>query len=231
MPDVFPLPNSNTARILDRALAMLEAACPARGHLLDLPCGSGYLAGRAQRAGWQVTAGDLYTGAWKGDPATPAQCMDLHKPLPLGDASVDAVACCEGMEHIENPWLVLREFRRILRPGGQVAISLPNTIDLRQRLRMLRRGYWGHYFPRVPSHINHMGTFALCHALLRTGFRIQEIRSPKTYGGVGFRLLSRLFPYTTACGLPPDVCRMLSRHEVLCGRTVVIRATADGAAA
>lgn len=222
-------PPTNTARILDRAFALLQEAAPQPGHLLDLPCGSGYLAHIAAEAGWQVTAADLIPAMWQGPADRPPTQADLNGRLPFGDDFCDAIACCEGMEHIENPWLVLREFHRILRPGGQLVVSLPNTVDLRQRFRMLRRGYWGHYFPRVPSHINHMGAFVLCHALLRTGFAIRDIRVAKVYGGLPYRLLAPLFRYTPKCGLPPDVCAMLSRPEVLCGRTVIVRATAEAA--
>lgn len=214
---------TNTARILDRALGMLGDA-PPDGHLIDLPCGTGYLSTRAAEQGWRVTPCDLGPTLWQGDPATHVVAADMNGALPLPDATADAVACCEGLEHIENPWHVLREFRRVLRPGGQLVISLPNTVDLRQRFRMLRRGYWGHYFPRVPDHINHMGVFALCHALLRTGFTIEDIRSAKVYGGAGYRLLTPLFRFRPQCGLPPKVCRLLSRHEVLCGRTAIVRA-------
>lgn len=217
-------PATSTARILDRALDMLCEAMPERGHLLDLPCGTGYLSIRALERGWAVTPADLVAAQWQGGDAAEVRVMDLNAPLPLADASVDAAICCEGLEHIENPWLVLRELHRVVRPGGQVVVSLPNTIDLRQRFRMLRRGYWGHYFPRVPSHINHLGLFPLCHALIRTGYAIRDVRSAKTYGGLGLRLLVPLFRYTPRCGLPADVCAMLSRHEVLCGRTAIVRA-------
>ncbi len=215
---------TDTARILDRALDMLSEAAPTPGDLVDLPCGTGYLSLHAAQRGWRVTPCDLAPSLWQGGAAMHVQQADLNGALPLGDASADAIVCCEGVEHIENPWLVLREFARILRPGGQLVISLPNTIDLRQRFRMFRRGYWGHYFPRVSEHINHMGPFVLCHALLRTGFAIEDIRSAKTYGGAGYRLLTPFFRFRPHCGLPADVCRLLSRHEVLCGRTAIVRA-------
>ena len=222
-------PSSNTARILDRALDLLCEARSGGGQVIDLPCGTGYLSAQASARGWQVTSADLAPTLWRGDPTVAVQKIDLNAPLPFGDAMTDAVICCEGLEHIENPWLVLREFRRVLRPGGHLIISLPNTIDLRQRFRMLRRGYWGHYFPRVPTHINHMGLFPLCHTLLRTGYVIEDIRSAKTYGGLPYRMLAPLFRFTPDCGLPADVCALLSRHEVLCGRTAIVRArAADG---
>ncbi len=219
-------PGTSASRILDHAIDVLRTTDVAHGHLIDIPCGTGYLSERATREGWDVSAADLLPELWQGNPATKIQKADLDATLPFPDTSADAVVCCEGLEHIENPWNALREFRRILKPGGNLITSIPNTVDLRQRFRMLRRGHWGHYFPSVADHQNHMGTFVLCHALMRNGFTIRSISSPKQYGGF-FRLLVPLFRFSPTCGLPEDVCAMLSRPAVLCARTVVILATAD----
>lgn len=221
------LPETGTVRILDHAIEMLTAAHPVPGHLIDLPCGTGYLSTRAASAGWRVTPADISPELWQGDPATKALRADLDATLPFPESDTDAIVCCEGIEHIENPWNALREFRRILRPGGDLIISIPNTIDVRQRFRMLKRGHWGHYFPNVQGHINHMGTFVLCHALLQSGFTIHSISSPKQYGGF-YRLLAPFMSFKPSCGLPGEVCDMLSSATVLCARTVIVHATAQG---
>mgnify|MGYP006294564407 CR=1 FL=1 len=174
---------------------------------------------------------DIDPGLWEGGEAGRPLAADLNAPLPIGDERYDALVCCEGMEHIENPYLVLREYGRILQPGGVLVVSIPNTIDLRQRWRFLRRGFLGHYPPAVPEHINAMGTFMLCHALLRGGFAILDIDTPKNYAGPLLRLAARFFAYGRGTGLPDTVNRMLSRPRVLCGRTVVITARREGGAA
>jgi SAM-dependent methyltransferase len=45
--------------------------------------------------------------------------------LPVHDASVDAVAMVEVLEHVAKPWLVLDEIWRVLRPGGVLVGSAP----------------------------------------------------------------------------------------------------------
>ncbi len=45
--------------------------------------------------------------------------------MPLEDASVDAILCTEVFEHIENPMLALREFSRIIKPGGKLILTAP----------------------------------------------------------------------------------------------------------
>jgi SAM-dependent methyltransferase len=46
--------------------------------------------------------------------------------IPLPDESVDAVVCEYVVEHLERPVEVLRELRRILRPGGRFVFVTPN---------------------------------------------------------------------------------------------------------
>jgi len=224
------LPRAGTAPILECALGMLFEGMPHPGRLADIPCGTGYLSVRAAECGWQVSPLDIDPAIWEGGDVAKPSRVDLNLPLTIDDDAFDAIVCCEGIEHIENPWLVLREFRRILRPGGVLVVSLPNTIDLRQRLRVLRRGFYGHYLPKVPDHIDLIGTFGLCHALIRTGFEIEAVDVAKVYGGPLMRAAARLFGFGERAGLPERVRAMLSNPRVLCGRTAVIRARLPEAA-
>ena len=47
--------------------------------------------------------------------------------IPLPDASVDAVVCEYVVEHLSEPQRVLKELRRILRPGGRFVFATPNA--------------------------------------------------------------------------------------------------------
>jgi ubiquinone/menaquinone biosynthesis C-methylase UbiE len=46
--------------------------------------------------------------------------------LPLESGSVDVVVCFETIEHHDQHEAMLREIRRVLRPGGLLVISSPN---------------------------------------------------------------------------------------------------------
>jgi SAM-dependent methyltransferase len=45
--------------------------------------------------------------------------------LPVAANSVDVVVCTEVLEHVAEPRLVVREIRRVLKPGGLVLGSTP----------------------------------------------------------------------------------------------------------
>jgi len=55
------------------------------------------------------------------------QCWDLNKlPLPFRNNEFDTIFASHIIEHLEAPYLVLRECRRILKSGGILIIGLPN---------------------------------------------------------------------------------------------------------
>lgn len=47
--------------------------------------------------------------------------------LPFADKSIDKIICSEVLEHIEDYQTVLAEIKRVLKPGGLLAISVPRA--------------------------------------------------------------------------------------------------------
>lgn len=45
--------------------------------------------------------------------------------MPLEDGAVDTILCTEVFEHLKNPILALKEFSRILKPGGTLILTAP----------------------------------------------------------------------------------------------------------
>ena len=78
---------------------------------------------------------------------------DLSHALPYADDSFDNITCIEGLEHIENPHQALREFSRILRQGGHLILSIPNTLNIEERFKWLLYGYTSHFKPLSREHL------------------------------------------------------------------------------
>ncbi len=56
-----------------------------------------------------------------------AQADALH--LPFADASLDRIICTEVFEHVPDDSLLLAEIARVLRPGGTIAVSVPDALS------------------------------------------------------------------------------------------------------
>ena len=51
--------------------------------------------------------------------------------LPLKDASVDFLFSTETIEHLPDPGAAIKEFGRVLKPGGRLMIQSPNALRIR----------------------------------------------------------------------------------------------------
>ncbi|MEM9620425.1 MAG: class I SAM-dependent methyltransferase [Pseudomonadota bacterium] len=107
--------------------------------VLDLGCGEGrhaisaYLLADVHVVGIDISAADLATAQnrlqeFPAKPAQQATCTFIHASgfaLPFEDNSFDKVICAEVLEHIPDYRAVLAEIRRVLKPGGIFATSVP----------------------------------------------------------------------------------------------------------
>jgi SAM-dependent methyltransferase len=106
--------------------------------VLDLGCRYGALT-RAYAAGNDIVGVDVDREALAGAAALGIETVwaDLDEPLPFPDADFDVVVAGEVLEHVRFPDRLLAEARRVLRPGGLLLGSVPNSYRLKSRLRFL----------------------------------------------------------------------------------------------
>jgi SAM-dependent methyltransferase len=178
----------------------------AAGHkrVLDIPCGTGALTQMLLDGGVDTVSADL---APTGFVVAGHSCVraDLNARLPFEDGEFDAVACIEGIEHIENPHLLAREANRILRTGGRIYVSTPNVLSIRSRLSYLLRGYPDQFHYMIETdpgtgmeqpiaHINPIGFLELRYTLSRWGFRVDLVQANRLLkrGSLLYRMLRRL---------------------------------------
>ena len=103
-----------------------EAVVRPGDRVLDACCGTGDLAVAAARAGGRVTGldfseRDARARAAQGARARPGSQGDLLE-LPFGDGAFDAATVGFGIRNVDDLERALRELRRVLRPGGRLAI-------------------------------------------------------------------------------------------------------------
>ncbi|MFZ5496165.1 MAG: class I SAM-dependent methyltransferase [Verrucomicrobiota bacterium] len=108
-------------------LARLLPGGPAR--VLDAGCGTGGFirALRASQPAWTVTGVDLEPQAVAlARERTGAEIVEgAITALPFADAAFDAVSTGDVLYHVEDTAAALREFARVLRPGGAVVVNEP----------------------------------------------------------------------------------------------------------
>ena len=143
VPIARPEIHETVARILDPL---------PRGKLLDVPAGEGALSARLSEAGFAVEACDLYPELFRV-PNLRVQRGDLSGTLPYANAEFQYIVCLEGLEHIENPHQAIREFARMLAPGGNIVISVPNILNIEERIKWLLNGYTSHFKPISQEHL------------------------------------------------------------------------------
>jgi SAM-dependent methyltransferase len=111
--------------------------------VLDAPSGGGWL---SEALGTDATVDgiDLYVDNapgyrkfWK---------HDLDEGLPEDCGGYDLISCCEGIEHVGSPLLLLRHFHRALKEDGSLIITTPNVWFPQSRMQYAFRGF----FPSFP---------------------------------------------------------------------------------
>jgi len=103
---------------------------------VDLGAGSGLLATRMKGLGWNVMGADQDANGFKAN--IPFQQVDLNDPefsKQLGEKEFAMVTAVEVIEHVEAPIGLLRNARRLLRPGGLVVITTPNVDSVPARVK------------------------------------------------------------------------------------------------
>jgi 2-polyprenyl-3-methyl-5-hydroxy-6-metoxy-1,4-benzoquinol methylase len=109
-------------------------------NILDICCGSGYFLDRLKEKGFKnISGADL--GNYLADRQHKHTKVDLNtEKIPLLDSSFDVVTCFQGMEHLENYFLIVREVKRILKPGGTFIFSVPNQFNIFYRIKFMISG-------------------------------------------------------------------------------------------
>jgi SAM-dependent methyltransferase len=161
-----------------------------KGSVLDVPSGQGALSRSVETLGFKVFSGDIEI---RNILYRNGRCvqLNLNHFLPFKHMKFDYVLCTEGIEHIENPHHLIREFGRLIRKGGYLIITTPNVMTIKSRLRFLFYSYldFFRYIGPIPSeerhrieehehqHLNPLFYPELRFILQKYGFAIERIET------------------------------------------------------
>jgi 2-polyprenyl-3-methyl-5-hydroxy-6-metoxy-1,4-benzoquinol methylase len=156
---------------------------PPSARVLDAPCGGAAALTRSLiERGYEAVGADI-------DPEAESRLgkawakVNLDGPLPWPAQNFDVVISTEGIEHLENHFLFLREISRVLKPGGLLLLTTPNITALRSRVRFFGSGFFGrdarplNEAARHPLHHIGLATFPeLRYELHMSGFQLMDVR-------------------------------------------------------
>ena len=150
-------------------------------HVLEVGCGSGDFAAalKAQRP-IHLTAIEPFPGA-----AAEAQtkvdrliAMGAEQGIQvLSDSSFDCIVFNDVLEHLVDPWAVLRDVRRLLRPSGVVVASLPNMRHMPVLKDLILKGEWQYQDAGVldRTHLRFFTRKSMANLFASSGYRIKQI--------------------------------------------------------
>jgi SAM-dependent methyltransferase len=104
----------------------LSSRLPVTGDILEVGAGTGELWRQVDHSGARLTLVDssaAMCARLRDIPDAVVEQCDAAA-LPFADASFDGVIANHMLYHVDDPDAVLREFARVLRPGGRLAVAL-----------------------------------------------------------------------------------------------------------
>jgi SAM-dependent methyltransferase len=158
------------AAMLRRLEPLFLRHVPAGGRVLDAGCGRSLFTEIRPEWPFEIVAADVdfdLIAARRAAFPNLRWLLAGAAPLPFRDASFDALFAGELLEHLVDPGQGVREFRRVLRPGGRLILTTPN-------LRRLANLVDGSERPYSPDHLSEL-SWDQVHALLdASGFEVRH---------------------------------------------------------
>lgn len=116
--------------------------------ILDVGCGEGVFVEKYYNEGYQISGIDLN---YSSNHVTQGSVLDL----PYDDNTFGTIIFLDVFEHLafDNQYAALKEIYRVLKPEGELCISVPNLAHLNSRFRFFFKGG----LDRTDVDINHLG--------------------------------------------------------------------------
>jgi SAM-dependent methyltransferase len=141
-----------------RLASRIDGIAP-EGPVIDVGAGDGTLIDELRACGREATG--LERGSARAD--------FRDEPLAAVDGDWAAVVFWHSLEHLPDPGDAIRQAARLLKPGGVIAVAVPNNDSIQARAFGDR---WLHL--DLPRHLVHLSARSLESGLVREGFRVER---------------------------------------------------------
>ena len=160
---------------------MLRFIPQGASRLLEVGCGSGDFAGalKAQRS-VHLTAIEPfpYAAAQARGRVDELLSMSVEQGVQvLPSSSFDCAVFNDVLEHLVDPWAVLRDVKRLLRPTGVIVASLPNMRHMPILKDLVLKGEWRYQDAGVldRTHLRFFTRRSMADLFKSSGYRVKQI--------------------------------------------------------
>ena len=181
--------------------------CTSKVRMLDYGCGRGVYLSYFHELGASVSGVEVAQDVVQScrDRGFDVRASRDDGAVPFDDQEFDIVYLMQVLEHLPEPRLFLSEMNRVLRPGGEAYIAIPNSKSIWRSV--FGRNWVSGWFS--PFHLFHYSADSLRDLLSNAGFNIEWVRS---------RTPESWFRLNLKAALYPDECAIEKRRTWLDSR-------------
>lgn len=187
------------------------------GDLLEIGGSNGAFCLLAKTVGFNVTAiemdGDSICFLREKMHIDAIQSSDPSDNLSSDCRDYDVISLWHSLEHMREPWTLLKLAASRLKPGGVLVIAVPNPVALQARILKSR---WLHY--DIPRHLFDMPPSWMRDVLLNAGL-VEKLCTFKDQGSKFYTRLSWIF-YFESLAVGGWKRRLLGRIGAIVGRVL-----------
>ena len=119
-----------------------------------------------------------------------------HMNLPVDKCSLDLILCLDVLEHLVDPWVVVRRLRELLKPGGALIASIPNVGHHTVLFPLLFKQQWSYTEAGIldKTHLRFFVRDTVIHLVESSGLKVDMITSTGLGRSRSSRVVNSLLP-------------------------------------